>query len=59
LPLDCAKATGAINDANANALPNIFIFIIWFPPILDVSVRTLIHENLICSVEYDLPLKVH
>ncbi len=57
LPLDCAKATGAINNAIANALPNIFMFIILVPPILAVSVRTLIHENLICSVEYDLLLK--
>jgi len=30
LPLDCARATGAIAIANANALANIFNFIIWF-----------------------------
>jgi hypothetical protein len=30
LPLDCAKATGAISVAMASALPNIFMFIIWF-----------------------------
>jgi hypothetical protein len=30
LPLDWANATGAIIVAIANALPNIFIFIIWF-----------------------------
>ncbi|PYU02143.1 MAG: hypothetical protein DMG34_16970 [Acidobacteria bacterium] len=57
LPLDWAKAMGAIEAAIANALANIFNFIIWFPPILAVSVRTLIHESLIYSVEYDLPLK--
>ncbi len=33
LPLDCANATGAIIVAIANALPNVFLFIIRFPPI--------------------------
>jgi hypothetical protein len=39
LPLDCAKAMGAIANAIANAIADIFNFIIWFPPILSVSVQ--------------------
>jgi hypothetical protein len=38
LPLDCANATGAINVAIANTLPNILIFIIWFSSDLAVDV---------------------
>jgi hypothetical protein len=39
LPLDCAKAIGAINSANANAFANFFMFIAWLPPILGSNLK--------------------
>ncbi len=55
LPLDCANATGAINVATANTLPNIFIFIIWFSSDFACRRLPLNLQNLICTVEYDPP----
>ena len=54
LPLDCAKAMGAINIANANALANLFIFIIWLSS--NFGRRASSHENLSSSFEHDPPL---
>ncbi|PYT48544.1 MAG: hypothetical protein DMG44_14160, partial [Acidobacteria bacterium] len=56
LPLDCAKAMGAINIgiANANVHTNFFMFISLASSVF--FVRTSSHENLSSSFEYDPPL---
>jgi hypothetical protein len=58
LPLDCAKAMGAINIAvaiaNASVHANFFMFIAWLSSVF--FVRTSSHENLSSSFEYDPPL---